>query len=152
MLFEIINPCDPYTMDAPSLELAAVAIALIGEGQMGLKEIGGDAEVPVFLTGGHDEWFQEHCGKTFEQALEQATSAANMHQLIAILDGVVVGDEDDRKEFLEQLSALSSPGEREDFRWKWHEEKRTSLHKIAEYAWKMGDHLRRRLANGQVEA
>ena len=153
MLFEVINPCDPYTLEAPNLELAAVAIALIGEGQMALKEIGGDAEVPLFLMGSHlDEWFQERFGKTFEQALEQATSGVNMHQLIEVLDSMVVGDEDERKEFLEKHSAIASPGEREDFRWQWHEEKRSSLHKVAEYAWQMAVHLRRRLANGQVEA
>lgn len=67
MRFEIINPHDPYTMDAPDMEIAAVAICLLGNGAYSLKgldDAAGD-NVPPFVIGGHDEWFNEQFGADF---------------------------------------------------------------------------------------
>jgi len=53
MLFEIINPSDPYTIEANALEIAAVACCILGEGKYTLREITGDKSgyVPTFLVG-----------------------------------------------------------------------------------------------------
>ena len=73
MRFEIINPSDPYTMEADDLEVAAVAVCLLGNGKYGLSRIGGDrgTEVPPFLFGGHDEWFTDKFGADFERTAER---------------------------------------------------------------------------------
>jgi len=68
MRFNIINPSDPYTMEAPNLEIAAIAISFLGNGAYPLEGLGEDAgqDVPAFLFGGHDEWFQSTFGANFE--------------------------------------------------------------------------------------
>lgn len=68
MKFKIVNPHDPYTMEAADMEVAAVAICFLGLGRYALKGIGEDAgqDVPIFLSGGHDAWFIAKFGMNFE--------------------------------------------------------------------------------------
>lgn len=68
MRFEIVNPSDPYTMEAPDLEVAAVACCLLGNGKYmltGLDDAAGQ-DVPAFVFGGHDEWFVSKFGANYE--------------------------------------------------------------------------------------
>lgn len=71
MRFDLINPSDPYTFDADDMEVAAVAVCLLGAGKYPADAIGDDADkgnnVPAFLFGGHDEWFQSRFGGSFEE-------------------------------------------------------------------------------------
>lgn len=69
MKFEIINPSDPYTIEADDLEIAAVAVSLLGDGKYPLVGLGDAAgqDMPPFLFGGHDEWFIENFGGDFEE-------------------------------------------------------------------------------------
>lgn len=155
MLFNVVNPSDPYTMDAPDLMSAAVAVCLIGEGKYGLTQIDAvDGEqpkiVPVFLLTSHEDWFTEHFGQGFADTLTVATSAEHMPNLIKALDSLVYGHQEDRAEFLRQLQA-QPPAEREDFRLRWQAERRTSTAQIAEHAWGMAAYFRKQLANGQVD-
>ena len=54
MLFEIMNPSDPYTVVAEDKEIAAVACIVLGTGTYAFKPIDvGDFEVPLFLFGRH---------------------------------------------------------------------------------------------------
>lgn len=74
MKFNVINPSDPYTMEADDLEIAAVAVSILGNGKYpleGLDDARGQ-DVPPFLFGGHDEWFTEKFGGTYEQIAERA--------------------------------------------------------------------------------
>ena len=78
MLFEIINPSDAYTMEASDLETAAVAVVVLGHGMYGLRGLG-DADgkdVPVFILGGHDEWFATQFGRLFEESVDRVDRAA----------------------------------------------------------------------------
>lgn len=69
MKFEIVNPSDKYTMEAVDLEVAAVAVSLLGDGAYPLTGLGEDEgqDVPPFLFGGHDEWFAQKFGMNFEE-------------------------------------------------------------------------------------
>lgn len=91
MLFEIINPSDPYTMESDSLEVAAVAVCLLGSGAYGLKELDSSEplEVPIFLLGGHDEWFQEKFGRTFKESADHvdAESMAKCLESVKLPEG-----------------------------------------------------------------
>lgn len=63
--YEIINPSDQAFCDAPSDALAVLAIAALSEGRYAVKRDGFSG--PLFLLGGHDEWFAAHAnGATFE--------------------------------------------------------------------------------------
>lgn len=70
MEFEISNPSDYCTMKARDLEVAAVAVCILGNGAYGLDGIGKDEGkgVPIFLFGGHDEWFKEKFGRTLDES------------------------------------------------------------------------------------
>ncbi len=74
MKFEIINPSDPYTMEADDLEIAAVAISILGNGKYPLNGLGDAAgqDVPPFLLGGHDHWFNEKFGADYATVAKRA--------------------------------------------------------------------------------
>lgn len=155
MLFNVVNPHDPYTMEAPDFMSAAVAICLVGEGSYGLAQIDAiEGEqpkiVPVFRFTDPEPWFIEHFNKNFGDTLTLASSAEHMPNLIKALDSVVYGHQEDRADFLRQLEA-QPPAERENFRIEWHEKRRSTFVQLAEHAWGMALYFRNRLANGQVE-
>jgi hypothetical protein len=83
MKFNLINPSDAYHFEAEDLQIAAVMVCILGNGKYGADELGADASesnnVPMFLFGGHDEWFTKTFGMDFEavatQCLEQRADA-----------------------------------------------------------------------------
>jgi len=91
MKFEIINPSDPYTMDAPDMEVAAVAVSFLGDGKYPLKGIGEDVgqDVPPFLFGGHDEWFVAKFGMNFEDTAGHVMNHRN-DELAQAFDSVTL--------------------------------------------------------------
>ena len=92
MKFNLINPSDPYTIEAVDLEVAAVAVAFLGCGKYALEGIGAAAgqDVPIFLFGGHDEWFTKKFGKNFEATSEHVVEH-RPEELAAALDSVALG-------------------------------------------------------------
>lgn len=79
MKFEIINPSDYCTMYAPDLEVAAVAVSFLGHGKYaleGLDDAAGQG-VPVFLSGGHDEWFSSKFGTNFYDTVDRVLNQRN---------------------------------------------------------------------------
>lgn len=75
MRFELINPSDPYTFEAADHEIAAVAVCLLGDGKYMADALDDDANkdnnVPAFLFGGHDEWFESRFGANYEATVER---------------------------------------------------------------------------------
>ena len=74
--FEIVNPHDPYVMEAESFEVACVSMLLLAEGNYGLTSLdepkGKDMPVMVFWDDvGFNKWSQEEFGKSMDQMLEQ---------------------------------------------------------------------------------
>jgi len=91
MKFEIINPSDACTMFAPDLEVAAVAVSLLGDGKYaleGLDDAAGQG-VPVFLVGGHDEWFSSKFGMNFQDTAEHVLEHRR-DELAMTLDSVAL--------------------------------------------------------------
>lgn len=79
MKFEIVNPSDPYTMEADDLQIAAVAVCLLGNGKYMAKGQGRDdgQDVPFFLFGGVDEWFIEKFGMDYGVTASHALNNRN---------------------------------------------------------------------------
>lgn len=71
MRFRIVTHHAPYTLQAASLEVAAVAGCLIGEGVYPLEGLGEAAgqDVPSFMFGGYDPWFKDHFGRDYAHTL-----------------------------------------------------------------------------------
>ncbi|MGQ3051056.1 MAG: hypothetical protein ACT6S0_04665 [Roseateles sp.] len=72
MKFNLINPSDAYHFEADDLEIAAVMVCVLGAGKYGADPLGADRAngVPVFIFGGHDAWFTERFGRSFEGTVE----------------------------------------------------------------------------------
>ena len=50
MLYELINPSDPVTFEAPDLKVAALVTIILGQGQYGAQPVDDSAEgVPIML-------------------------------------------------------------------------------------------------------
>lgn len=151
MLFEIINPHDPYTIAADDLEIAAVAICILGEGKYSLKELSGDksAYVPMFPVSGQDEWFKKWFGRTFEESMlyasEQRTAC-----LVKCLASVMIGDAKNRRAFEELLSKAESADAYITSLNKIHDAIRTSQVDIGRTAWGMADFIQERFAKAAV--
>jgi hypothetical protein len=60
MLWEISNPSDAYTMEAPSLQIAACAVFMLGRGCFGATCEESDLRVPIFIFGGAEDWAKEN--------------------------------------------------------------------------------------------
>lgn len=87
MKFEIINPSDKCFMIAEDLMVAAIAVSLLSEGKYALEGVDNDKEVPLFLFGGHDEWFKNQFDLSFEEAMLVVVSEKKP-QLISALESI----------------------------------------------------------------
>jgi hypothetical protein len=72
MKFEIINPSDKAFIESDSFEIACLATCILSQGHYGLHEVDGEKRMPPFIFGGHDEFFKEKFGKTFQESLNSA--------------------------------------------------------------------------------
>jgi hypothetical protein len=140
VLFEIINPSDAYTIEAPDLSIAGAACVLLGNGQYAFKQVDGDAEVPLFLFGGHDEWFREHCDGSLDDTLGRVMKDRRA-ELADCLDSTLIGTQADREEF-HALTASVEAEERARLRAERHDKRRSSLNDIGARAYRMAAALR----------
>ena len=125
MQYEIINPSDPYTFLAESLEVAALVIFILGGNSYGAKPEDENAEgVPVFVLGGALEWYQ----KTFQRPLDEAIKVLGLDVANA-LQSVMLGSFEDRRRYEAALTAIDDPEKRQAFMEKW-QDSRSSLNDI----------------------
>jgi hypothetical protein len=143
MLFEIINPSDPYTIEANSLEIAAVACCILGEGKYALAELSGDksGNVPMFMFGGQDDWFMKQFGRTFEQSCNYASQECT-DELCCCLASVMIGGADNRRAAEELLKRTGTPQTYLAALYEMHDAKRTSMNDIGRTAWGMADFIK----------
>ena len=84
MIYEIINPSDPYTIEHSDFLALAAACVLLGNRQYALNPVGHDGEkVPLFIFGGFDKWWAERATLSFDDYLE-----ANKLTIADALDSV----------------------------------------------------------------
>ncbi|MCH8530330.1 MAG: hypothetical protein LAT65_05720 [Saccharospirillum sp.] len=138
MIFNIINPSDPYTLEANSHLMAALAICILGRGAYGGEQLDGDKSlsVPPFLFGGHDEWFQENFGSSFNTCLEQA----DQKELAEVLDSVLIGDLSVREDYENREADDTESWEQRRDRFQF--QKRSSVNDIGARAWEYARLLR----------
>ena len=83
MEYEIINPSDPYRMTAAGLDIAAVAVCLLGDGAYAAKPRGIGIEVPCLFTG-PDPWFIEKFGMDYATTLQAVLEHQNAELALAL--------------------------------------------------------------------
>jgi len=138
MIYEIINPSDPYTIVADDFAVAAVAICLLGRGAYGLQSADGTQDVPIMLFGRDETWFPETFGKSLEELLSTIDRAA----VAACLESIVLCTMHERRTYDEALAIVEDSDRREMLRQSWMDERRTSLHDIGRRALKTAKLLR----------
>lgn len=147
MLFEIIQPSDPYTISCPDLEIAFTACVLLGAGQYVFHALeDGGVDVPFFLFDGEaDRFCQTHFGTEAPLVLRHVRTDRRA-DLIAALDSVVIGDRD---AFNTTMPPRADVAAFQKARDAWQEQHRSSLNDIGGRAYRIAEKLRQ---NGEAHA
>ena len=69
MKFEIINPSDKAFLESDDFKTACISSILV-TAHHGLKQVDGELEMPPFLFGGVDEWWNDKFNESFETSLK----------------------------------------------------------------------------------
>ena len=131
--YELINPSDAYTFEAPNIEVAGVAAVLLSPG-FGAKDItpGSDESSPVLL--GWEEWLKD-------RGIDEDWVKSHRTELAAVYDSFLIGDMSAREDAKEVLRLLPE-GEREAWRSQRQDRRRTSMNQIGEAAYAAAKRLR----------
>jgi hypothetical protein len=146
MLFKIVNPSDPYTIEASSLDVAVMASVLLGQGNYQFTSLDGGKDIPFFAFGGGDKWTQEY----FKESLMELSNRVMDTKLAEVadsLDSVLYGDKDDHVQFLAKTKDM----DRNDFmaeRIMRQDKNRSSMNDIGERAYRMAAQLRKSIQEG----
>ena len=165
MLYEIINPSDAYTIEAASLDVAFVACVFLGRGLYSFQpiDVGEDAdgepevtkvaaeEIPLFLFGGTEEWCKQHLNESFESVVDRVTKD-KATELAACFESCLIGKATDRDTYLAGLKLIEDPHNREEWRRRWHDKRRSSMNDIGGRAYLMAKRLREGASNPLVPA
>ena len=141
MLYEIINPSDPYTIEADSLDVALAACLFLGDGQYAFEPLTDGPRIPLFLFGGVETWCQGHFNQSLEATLNHVLKE-KCTELADCMDSCLIGKASDRATYLNALELIDDPSKREQWRAKWHEDRRSSLNDIGSRAFKMAQNFR----------
>lgn len=145
--WEIINPSDPYTLQAEGLIEAVAASIFLGNGKYGLTAIDHDlGNGPLFLFGGIkevEEWFQSH-GTTWDAVRFEPEW---LTKIAGVLESVLIGKNSERKIFDHTLTLIDDPDKKKEFIEKWHDDHRSSMNDIGGRAISMAAKLRESLIN-----
>lgn len=138
MLYEIINPHDPYTIAAESLAAALGAVAILGEGRYGLQPIGHDGpKIPLAaIFGDWPESLYEDAG-IFPRCAAglMAWIDRNYSAVAGALDSVRYGTVEDR-----------------DVPREIGRNRRSSTADLCNWSWNYAEALRRKRAFGPIDA
>lgn len=105
MLYEVINPSDPYTIEANSLDVAAVTVLLLGQGHYGLRCLGDEPDVPMFAFADGDAWCKQFFGEGMME-LSNRVMDTKLPEVAESLDSILYGDKEDREKFVERTKVL----------------------------------------------
>lgn len=134
-IYNLINPSDSYTFEAPDLTTAGVAAYLLNEAY-GAQRIDVDEQerTPVFF--GWDEWLKE-------RGIDEPWIKAHATELADVFDSFLIGSYQERLDIADAM-AMMSDEKREEFRAKRQDRRRTSMNKIGERAYNLAAFLRKK--------
>ena len=125
MICEIINPSDPYTLETNDFVAAAVAIAIVGGGTLGLKCDRTQMSSPILF--GWDAWFTEKGITDLAAYIQDPQKAEIMAQA---LESVIIGDEVARELYRDTLKLIDDPAKKKEFTKQFFDQKRSSMNDI----------------------
>ena len=151
MIYDLINPSDDITFDAPTFESAAVAVVLLGLGRFGAKPEVDESpdgaflhrEIPLLTLGPYDKkdkWLLDNFGV---QSNEDYTAFIDRHHtdVVATLRSFATVSVKERRIYDLALSKITEPDKRAEFLAEWDDENRTSLHEIVNHAHQLAERM-----------
>ena len=138
-IYELINPSDSYTFEAPSIEVAAVAVLQLSSscGATQLTCVPDDEEPPSTpVMFGWPEWL-------LDRGIDDAWVEAHLEHVADALESMRIGSLVDRED-IEQALALIPKSKRQEWLAKRQDRLRISLSKIGERAWEVAALLRQK--------
>ncbi len=146
MLFRIVNPCDPYTIESSSLDVAVMASVMLDQGHYPFESLDGGQDIPSFLLVEASEWCKEKFGEGLME-LSNRVMDTKLGEVADCLDSVLYGDKEEREAFLEETKDMN----RETFvamRFMRQDERRSSINDLGERAYRMAAQLRKSIEDG----
>lgn len=137
MYYNLVNPSDPVTFEAPDLKIAALVTLILGHGQYAADPYDDSAEgVPLMPFGGAEEWWNEH----FQEPMENAWKS-DRERLAAALRSVCYGSITDRELYDSALRAITDAEKRAGFIAEWNDCNRSSMNNIMGLAHSIAERL-----------
>jgi hypothetical protein len=134
MICEIINPSDAYTMECENFVVGVAAVAVLGNGHLGLKSEDGEQTSPILF--GWEEWFAAQDVPDLSAFVDQ-----NKLAIAAALASVRIGRPKDRQAEAAAVKYMSAE-DAEKYRTEIHDVRRTSMNDIGGRAWQIAKKLR----------
>jgi hypothetical protein len=142
-VYELINPSDPYTFEAPDILVAGVAVCMLSSA-FGANRISDDIDESTPVIFGWQEWLDSH-------GIDAAWVKAHRAEIADALDSFLIGDANGRVDVQTMLAELPEE-KREAWRAQRQDRHRTSMNKIGEGAYVLAKQLRDNLVELQLEA
>lgn len=141
--YNVSNPSDPVTMKADSLNVAAAAVILLGNGAYGADD-GEGGSTPVFF--GWDNWLEEHDMAELGEWIDD-----HLAEIATALESVMLGTVDDRADLDAALEAITDDEKRREFIAQRNDRRRSSLNDIETKAHRIAALLREKLETAVAE-
>ena len=138
MIYEIINPSDPYTMVCKDVRIAQAAGLLLGNGKYGLRDEDGKDTLPLLLFGTALPWVAKEFGSMEEF---QEYIGANLIEIANCLETVMSFGREERVAYDEAIKTMA-PEQAKAYRDKVHDKNRSSMNDIGGYAWQLAENMR----------
>jgi hypothetical protein len=138
VIYEIINPSDPYTLESNDFLTACLVATVLGRGAYALQSEDGSLEMPLMLFGG-EGWFI----KTFQSDLDVLLDRAPYAPMATCFESVVIGSFADRRAYDVAMRAIPGEEGRATFAEQWHEARRSSTNDIGAKARVLAQRMRR---------
>lgn len=127
MIYELINPSDAITFEAPDLKIAGLVTILLGEGAYAANPEDDTQEgVPLMIFDGPEEWWNAH----FSEEPWQDSAKTFAAQLVPALRSVCCASFSQRRLFDIALESIDDPEKRQGFIDKWNDMNCTSMNNI----------------------
>lgn len=133
MLFELINPSDPYTFEAASIEVAGFVACMLSPG-FGARCLEKDSDESTPILFGWDEWFES-------RGIDSDWVDAHRDGIADAFDSFLIGSTEQRVDIEEAMAAMT-PEAREKYRAERQDRNRSSMNQIGEAAYEYAKQFR----------
>lgn len=139
-VYELVNPSDPYTFEAPNIEVAGACACLLSS-RFGARDVETDEQSPVLF--GWDEWLKD-------RGINQEWIDAHLLELADAFDSFLIGSPATRADVKEML-ALIPPEKQQQWKDSRQDRHRTSLSRIGEAAYQYAARFRKAAETADAE-